>query len=297
MTLRPAGEEGSDDVVAVPVEVVPGPVVMRRRPRVCVPSGYLHIAEGNQPAEYIAALEGATVQKLGYSAAPWRIVTTDGREVTHSIVFDHPNLGKMALQEAGFRIKRDAVAALNELQARVAEGSSQRQCGSDQQPPQSPGASTPPTASGESTRPASESPPAPSSPRQSTPGPSLHRLSGGGPAGLDGLGEVTGDARPGGRGAAVVDVEADGEFVVFHVLSKPCFQGPVNIVSSDERPMTPEEVVWVRAQRVTEEDPEPCRVPGVAEGTCAYAAPDGADGCGVRCRYSPLHNDGSPDAR
>lgn len=50
--LGPAGEERGDDVVAVPVEVVPGPVVMRRRPGVGVPSGYLHVAEGNPSVKH-----------------------------------------------------------------------------------------------------------------------------------------------------------------------------------------------------------------------------------------------------
>jgi hypothetical protein len=70
-------------------------------------------------AEYVAAVEGATVKKLGYSAAPWRIVTPDGREVCTPVVFDHPSLGKMVIQEAGYDRKRDAVAALAELRARL----------------------------------------------------------------------------------------------------------------------------------------------------------------------------------
>jgi len=47
MRLRPASEEGRDDVVPMPIEVVPSPVVMRRRPGIGVPSGYLHVAEGD----------------------------------------------------------------------------------------------------------------------------------------------------------------------------------------------------------------------------------------------------------
>lgn len=53
----------------------------------------------------------------------------------------------------------------------------------------------------------------------------------------------------------------------------------------DLRPMTPDEIAEVRAQRIIEpDDEEACRVPGAAaKGTCAYAGPDGKDACGVRC--------------
>lgn len=185
-----------------------------------------------QDADHVAAIEGATVKKLGYSAHPWRIVTEDGREVTRSVVFDHPNLGKMVLQEAGYRIKRDAVAALNELQARSAARSSQPPCGSDQQPQQSPGASPLPTASDESTRPASGSLPGPSSPRPST----AHRCSpvggaellpvGGGVAALPHLGGVVGEGRVSDSGFA-------GGVRCDHGHSKPWFQGRVNQVSTE----------------------------------------------------------------
>lgn len=45
------------------------------------------------------------------------------------------------------------------------------------------------------------------------------------------------------------------------------------------------QIEWVRAQRETEVDDEACKVPGVAEGTCAYAGPDGEDGCGPVCAW------------
>lgn len=186
----------------------------------------------SQDADYLAAIQGATVQKLGYSADPWRIVTEDGREVTRSVVFDHPNLGKMVLQEAGYRIKRDAVAALNELQARSAVRFSQPPCGSDPPPQQSPGESPLPTASDESTCPAPESRPGLSSPRPST----AHRCSpvggaellpvDGGVAALPHLGGVGGEGRVGDSGLA-------GGVRCDHGHSKPCFQDAVNIVSRE----------------------------------------------------------------
>lgn len=52
MKLRPADEEGRDDVVPVPVEVVPSPVVMRRRPGIGVSGGYLHVAEGDTSIQH-----------------------------------------------------------------------------------------------------------------------------------------------------------------------------------------------------------------------------------------------------
>lgn len=61
----------------------------------------------------------------------------------------------------------------------------------------------------------------------------------------------------------------------------------------DLRPMTPDEVAEMRAQRITEEEPEYCRVPGAADaGRCGYAGPDGADACGPRCRYEVAADDG-----
>src|SRR5688572_17943631 len=43
----PTDDERRDHVGGVPVQVVPGSVVPRRRPRVGVTGGYLHIAQGN----------------------------------------------------------------------------------------------------------------------------------------------------------------------------------------------------------------------------------------------------------
>lgn len=60
----------------------------------------------------------------------------------------------------------------------------------------------------------------------------------------------------------------------------------------DLRPMTPEEVAWVRAQRVPGIEPEECKVPGVAQGMCAYSGPDGMDACGDVCIYRPARIDG-----
>lgn len=39
------------------------------------------------------------IERRGYSAAPWRIVTEDGREVTFTRAFDHPHLGWTAVSE------------------------------------------------------------------------------------------------------------------------------------------------------------------------------------------------------
>ena len=69
------------------------------------------------PAERAAILAGCMVQKLGYSRAPWRIVTADGLEVTRTVMFDHPGRGPMPLEEAGYDRKRDAVAGLAALRA------------------------------------------------------------------------------------------------------------------------------------------------------------------------------------
>lgn len=52
--------------------------------------------------------------------------------------------------------------------------------------------------------------------------------------------------------------------------------------------MTPEEVRWVRSQRITEVEEEQCRDQRSADsGRCAYASPDGKDACGVECRLRP----------
>lgn len=60
------------------------------------------------------------------------------------------------------------------------------------------------------------------------------------------------------------------------------------MTDADETPMTPEEIAWVRAQRITEPpDDEPCRVPGAADkGICAYAGPHGEDACRQRCLWT-----------
>ena len=56
---------------------------------------------------------------------------------------------------------------------------------------------------------------------------------------------------------------------------------------SDDDPMTPEQIAWVRSQRITNPpEDEDCRVPGVDKGTCAYAGFDGKDACGQRCIWT-----------
>jgi hypothetical protein len=58
------------------------------------------------------------------------------------------------------------------------------------------------------------------------------------------------------------------------------------VVPSDSAPMMPEDVEWVRSQRVTEPtEPDECRALPEGSGRCAYAGPDGQDGCGETCRY------------
>lgn len=47
MKLRPADDEGRDDVGGAPVEVVPSPVIPRRRPGIGMASEYLHVAQGD----------------------------------------------------------------------------------------------------------------------------------------------------------------------------------------------------------------------------------------------------------
>lgn len=39
------------------------------------------------------------IRKLGYSANPWRLLTSDGREVRTPTDFDHPNLGMTRIME------------------------------------------------------------------------------------------------------------------------------------------------------------------------------------------------------
>lgn len=57
-------------------------------------------------------------------------------------------------------------------------------------------------------------------------------------------------------------------------------------ISPDDQPMTPEEIGWVRNQRITEvPEDEECRALPTGSGTCAYAGPDGKDACGVKCIY------------
>lgn len=60
-----------------------------------------------------------TVKKLDYSSNPWRIVhIPTGKEVWWEVeAFDHPHLGMMPLERAGYRTKRDAVESLGRLTA------------------------------------------------------------------------------------------------------------------------------------------------------------------------------------
>lgn len=75
MTLRSADEERRDDVGGAPIEVVPGPVIPRRGPRVSVPGEYLHVAQGdasiqrcNRPTEQTVADQPFTDEELGMIA-------------------------------------------------------------------------------------------------------------------------------------------------------------------------------------------------------------------------------------
>ncbi len=40
------------------------------------------------------------IKKLGYSAKPWRLLTSDGYEVRTPIDFDHPDIGMTRLMES-----------------------------------------------------------------------------------------------------------------------------------------------------------------------------------------------------
>lgn len=93
---------------------------------------------------------------------------------------------------------------------------------------------------------------------------------------------MTSEAEPTGQGVPVVGLPAPRA----GVTGPDGTQYP-GLLPEDVALMTPEQIEWVRAQRITEpEDAEECKVPSVkGQGRCAYAGPDGKDACGVRCLY------------
>lgn len=71
-----------------------------------------------EAAEGVGVERVVTIERRSYSRAPWRLIDSlTGKEVSFPIEFDHPNIGKTVIQQAGFDTKQKAIAGLGRLAA------------------------------------------------------------------------------------------------------------------------------------------------------------------------------------
>jgi len=73
-----------------------------------------------QPAADAGVVRIVTVERRSYSRSPWRLIDSlTGSEIAFPVEFDHPNLGKTVIQQAGFDTKQEAILGLGRLAARA----------------------------------------------------------------------------------------------------------------------------------------------------------------------------------